>query len=218
MSKAAGKAADHTAGVAGRSATPLKLLLASSSPRRAQLLRDIGLQFEVGGVAIDESQQTGELPVDYVRRLALAKARADLRPGYVTLAADTIVVLDNEILGKPRGQTEAADMLMRLSGRSHEVLTGVAACQPDAPGVREAVIHAGAIVTFRTVSSAEAQAYWQTGEPADKAGGYGIQGIGGIFAERVVGSYSAVVGLPVMETERLLGQFDIDTWCMRIDG
>jgi septum formation protein len=190
------------------------ILLASRSPRRAELLRQMGLAFRVVDANVDETPQREEIPEAYVVRLAKAKARAGWLPGTVTLGADTTVVIDDEILGKPCGQREAEGMLARLSGRTHEVITGVAAFD----GERLESRAVSTIVEFGDIPERVARAYWQTGEPNDKAGGYGIQGIGGIFAERIEGSYSAIVGLPVRETEALLQLFNIDTWSMRIDG
>ena len=189
-------------------------MLASSSPRRAELLRQIGLQFEVVVTDVDERTRQHESPAAYVERLAVAKAKAAHRPGAVALGADTTVTIDNEILGKPCGLKEGVAMLTKLSGRSHQVLTGVAVF--DGERLESCVVTT--TVHFRPISEAEAQSYWRTGEPSDKAGGYGIQGIGGIFAERLEGSYSAVVGLPLEQTERLLRKLDIDTWSTRKDG
>jgi len=191
------------------------VILASASPRRAELLRQIGIAYEVrlSAVPVDETPLPGELPADYVTRLAAEKAAAVAiaAPGRVVLAADTTVVLDDRILGKPGDAAEAVDMLLALQGRAHEVMTGVAV-RRDAVG--RAVL-ARTRVWFRPVERAEAEAYWLTGEGADKAGGYGIQGIGAIFAETLQGSYSTVVGLPLAETERLLREFGVDTWAMR---
>ncbi len=190
------------------------LLLASSSPRRRELLMQMGLQFALVTPAVDESLLPGEAPAKYVERLAQAKARAGFRRDCVVIGADTSVVVDDEILGKPRGQTEGVAMLMRLSNRVHEVVTGVAVYD----GSRCLTETVRTTVRFRSIEEQEAQAYWRTGEPRDKAGGYGIQGIGGIFAQGIEGSYSAVVGLPIEQTEALLRLLNIDTWSMRIDG
>jgi septum formation protein len=191
------------------------IVLASASPRRADLLRQIGVRFEVRLPAepVDETPWPGEEPGAYVTRLAAAKALAVAHElaGRVVLAADTSVVLDGQILGKPGDQAEAVDMLLALAGREHEVLTAVAV----RAGERGRTLLARTRVRFRTIERAEAEAYWATGEPADKAGGYGIQGIGAIFAETLQGSYGTVVGLPLAETERLLRDFGVDTWAMR---
>ena len=190
------------------------LLLASASPRRKDLLTQMGLEFEVVVTNIDESVISGETPATYVERLAVAKARAGFQPGCVAIGADTTVTIDNEILGKPCGLNEGVAMLQRLSGRGHEVMTGVAVFDGDR--LESCVVTS--TVYFQPISLHEATRYWYTGEPLDKAGGYGIQGIGGIFARRLEGSYSAVVGLPVEQTEQLLRKLNIDTWSTRIDG
>ncbi len=190
------------------------VVLASASPRRAALLRQIGIPFEVVVACVDETQLPGERPCDYVQRLARLKATAVSAPNRVTLAADTIVVLDDVILGKPRDEQDGIEMLLRLQGRSHHVWTGV--CVTD--GITERTLCVSARVDFKKLDRDEAAAYVATGEGVDKAGGYGIQGIGGIFAERIKGSYSAVVGLPLKETEELLVEFGIDTWRFRING
>ncbi|MFP6837551.1 MAG: Maf family protein [Pseudomonadales bacterium] len=190
---------------------PVSLVLASASPRRAMLLEQIGVPFSVRIPQVDETPCSGEAPGSYVERLAGNKAQAVARAGDLTLAADTVVVLDGEILGKPDGRDNAIGLLERLSGRTHQVITGVAIT--DLSRLRS--MHVVAEVTFRTIDADEASAYWNTGEPADKAGGYGIQGIGGIFARSINGSYSAVVGLPLMETEVLLREYGVDTWRYR---
>ncbi len=194
-----------------------RLILASQSPRRRALLAQIGILLtdeDVVAAGVDETRLADETPAAYVERLARAKARAGHQPGAVTLGADTVVVIDDEILGKPCGQREGVAMLRRLAARTHSVLTGVAGCSDTQ---LESFVTA-ARVTFRDIDEEEALAYWQTGEPADKAGGYGIQGIGSIFAKGIEGSYSAVVGLPLQQTEALLRMLNIDTWSVRIDG
>ena len=178
----------------------LRLLLASASPRRREILAALGLEFEARGLDIDETPVPGEAAADMVLRLAADKARAAAATDLVVLAADTTVTLDGEILGKPDGQDEALDMLERLSGREHVVLTGVAV----AAGGRIATRLSRTRVRFRDIGRDEALQYWQSGEPADKAGGYGIQGLGGVFLSNIEGSYSGVVGLPVFETAELL--------------
>jgi septum formation protein len=189
-----------------------RLILASASPRRAELLTRIGLRFAVQAADVDESRLTGERPADYVARLAVAKARAGHRPGRVALGADTAVVLDRRVLGKPGSAAESLDMLRALAGRVHRVMTAVAICDDVRVDCRTVISH----VRFRAIDDWEAEAYWRTGEGADKAGGYGIQGIGGIFVEELRGSYSAVVGLPLNETETLLRAFGFDTWRERM--
>jgi septum formation protein len=190
------------------------LILASASPRRAELLRQIGLPFIVVDAPVDETRLPGEAPAAYVSRLAEAKARAGHRMGAVSLGADTAVVLGRRVLGKPDDRADAATMLLSLAGRRHRVLTAVAVC--DGARVRSRTVVTQ--VRFRAIDPAEAEAYARTGEGADKAGGYGIQGVGGIFAEAIRGSYSAVVGLPLAETEALLRSFGFDTWRERLHG
>lgn len=198
----AGRSASHSAS---------HIVLASGSPRRAELLRQIGLPFVVRPPDVDESLRPGESPERYVERLAIGKARAVVAEDGPALGADTAVVVDEEILGKPADRASAIDMILRLSGRTHRVLTGVAVT--DGRAVRSCVVAAD--VTFRAITRDEAAAYWETGEPRDKAGGYGIQGIGGIFAQSINGSYSAVVGLPLAETEALLHAIGVNTWELR---
>jgi len=193
--------------------TPLPVVLASESPRRAQLLAQIRIEFSTVGAAIDESVLPAEPASDYVARMARQKVAACARPGQLTLAADTIVVCDSQILGKPRDADDGIAMLRKLSGRVHDVMTAVAASDSD----RLDWMIVASRVEFIEISAARAAAYWASGEGADKAGGYGIQGIGGIFVKKLEGSYSAVVGLPLMETERLLMSFDVDTWHSRVE-
>jgi septum formation protein len=194
-----------------------QIVLASASPRRAELLAQIGISCRIVPAAIDERRLRGEPALDYVQRLAATKAQAvaaeiaqstgaEILP---VLGADTVVTLDGgEILGKPRDAVAAAAMLRRLSGRGHRVLTAVALALGSRVEVRVGAAH----VRFRSLDSREITAYVRTGEGVDKAGGYGIQGIGGIFAEHIEGSYSAIVGLPLMETELLLRAFGVATW------
>lgn len=186
---------------------PIPLYLASTSPRRRELLAQLGLDFHVLKVDIDETPRPGEPPAGYVQRLAREKAAAGLaqaREG-VVVAADTSVVLDGAILGKPASLDEAMAMWSRLSGRAHRVLTGVAVA---AAGRMEAQVVATE-VRFRPIGEAEMRAYWASGEPCDKAGGYGIQGLGAVFVTGIDGSYSNVVGLPLAETAALLAGFGI---------
>ena len=187
---------------------PLPLLhLASSSPRREEILTALGLEFTARGAEVDEYRLGNESPEQMVLRLAIAKAvAADVDRARFVIGSDTAVVLDGEALGKPRDQDQAVEMLLRLSGRGHRVLTGVALRGPD--GVQTALSCTD--VVFREVSRDEALAYWRSGEPRDKAGAYGIQGRGGAFVESIAGSYSGVVGLPIFETARLLKQAGID--------
>lgn len=177
-----------------------RLFLASSSPRRSEILNQLGLSFDAAGVDIDETPVPGEDAETMVLRLACGKAEAAARPERLVLAADTAVVLDGEIFGKPVDREDALTMLGRLSGREHEVLTGVAVAA--AGQVDSAVSRTR--VWFRKIRRDEALDYWHSGEPHDKAGAYGIQGLGGVFVSRIEGSYSGVVGLPVFETAGLL--------------
>ena len=191
-------------------APPPALVLASASPRRAALLRQIEVPFRACAPALDETCRRGEPAPQYVRRMALAKARA-VAADLPVLAADTVVVLDGRVFGKPADRGTGLAMLGALSGREHDVLTAVAMRWRG----REDACLAQARVALRRIGDDEAAAYWTTGEPADKAGGYGIQGIGGMFVRRIHGSYGAVVGLPLAETELLLRAAGIDTWRWR---
>ena len=182
---------------------PLTLQLASTSPRRREILESLGLEFSVVHVDVDESPLAGETPGEMVVRLAVAKAEAaHVGPASVVIAADTAVVVDDQALGKPVDQDDCLAMLEALSGRVHKVLTGVAVHAADQ--ARTALSETD--VYFREIGRDEALAYWQSGEPCDKAGAYAIQGLGGAFVERIEGSYSGVVGLPVFETMSLLKQ------------
>jgi len=177
------------------------LILASTSPRRREILASLDLDFVVTPVDVDESPREGETPGDMALRLAVAKAKAANPSGDgIALGADTVVVIDERALGKPTDKADCLAMLELLGGRRHTVLTGVAL--HGANGTRTALSETD--VYFREISRDEALAYWQSGEPCDKAGAYAIQGIGGVFVERIVGSYSGVVGLPVFETAALL--------------
>ena len=186
------------------SASPL-LYLASTSPRRREILQSLGVEFEVVMVETDESPLAGESAEDLVVRLARAKAEAATGAEYV-LGSDTVVVLDDVVLGKPENADDAVDMLLTLSGRSHTVLTGVALRTSN--GTR--VVLSKTDVRFREIDRDEAIRYWHSGEPADKAGSYGIQGLGGMFVEAINGSYSGVMGLPVFETVELLKSAGIE--------
>ena len=182
------------------------LHLASGSPRRREILSALGLAFTYGGADVDEKRRDAEPAADMVRRLAIAKAQAVLPREGIVLAADTAVTLSGRVFGKPTSQTDALDMLMALSGRTHSVVTGIAVA---AAGSVETAV-ACSEVLFRDIDPAEAAVYWQSGEPQDKAGGYAIQGLGGLFVRELRGSYSGVVGLPVFETAQLLKQAGID--------
>jgi len=185
------------------------LCLASASPRRLELLASIDVDCEVRPVDIDETPLPGELPRDYVCRLAREKALAGaVLSELPVLGSDTAVVLDGEILGKPRDRAHALEMLAALSGNTHEVLTGVAVSGPQ--GLLDICVTTR--VTLRAISAAEAAAYWATGEPRDKAGGYGIQGRAAVFVSHIEGSHSAVVGLPLYETAELLARQGVALW------
>ncbi|WP_300719928.1 nucleoside triphosphate pyrophosphatase [Pseudomonas sp.] len=192
------------------------LYLASGSPRRRELLTQIGVPFSTVSAAIDETPSPDESPVAYVERLAREKAQAgraqllasSTTDAFCVLGADTAVVLDEQILGKPVDEADALAMLMALSGRQHEVLTAIALM--TCAGCETRVVRTQ--VTFRNISIQEASLYWASGEPQDKAGGYAIQGLAAVFVTGLNGSYSAVVGLPVCETAELLAHFGIPCW------
>jgi septum formation protein len=179
---------------------PVTLTLASRSPRRRELLEQLGLRLEVRPADSDETQLPAEPPGDYVRRVAREKARAI--KGEIVLAADTVVVLEGFVLGKPRDVEDARRMLRELSGRTHEVMTGVCARRGD----REEVLAATSEVRFAAITEAQIGWYLATGEPLDKAGSYAVQGVGGAFVAEVRGSVSNVVGLPLAETISLLAR------------
>ncbi|MEO5568578.1 MAG: Maf family protein [Gemmatimonadaceae bacterium] len=176
------------------------VILASASPRRRELLTLIGIAHEVVPANVDETLLAGEIPRAYAERLARAKAQSVAAPGKLSIGSDTIVVVDGDVLGKPRDENEAAAMLRRLSGRSHTVMTAIAIA--FAGGVTADVIQVG--VTFRALREDEIQDYIRTGEPMDKAGAYGIQGFGATIVDAVAGDYFAVMGLPLNRMVRLL--------------
>lgn len=185
-----------------------RLVLASASPRRRELLGQLGLDFEVSAADIDETPRQGERAPAYVLRLAREKARAvaTRHPGAWVLAADTTVALGEELLGKPRDAAGAREMLGRLSGRTHEVHTGVALAGPTSG---HSVEHSRAVctrVSFRSLSAGEIAWYAGTGEPLDKAGSYAVQGKGGFLVAAVEGSPTNVIGLPLGETLELLAR------------
>ncbi|NAW35199.1 Maf family protein [Halomonas alimentaria] len=192
------------------SATPSPLLcLASASPRRRELLASIGVPLTSCPVDIDETPLPGESAEAYVTRLAREKALAGARLSSLpTLGSDTAVVLDGAILGKPEGPAHAAAMLRSLAGREHRVLTAVAVTGPA--GLLDACV--ATTVAMREISDDEIAAYWASGEPADKAGGYAIQGRAAVFVEHIAGSHSAVVGLPLFETAALLRRQGVALW------
>ena len=186
-----------------------QLYLASRSPRRAQFLRELGLRFETLAADVPEQPAPGQLPADYALATALSKARAAaaLAPlGLPVLGADTDVSIDGEILGKPRDRDDALAMLARLSGRTHEVCSAVVVIA----GARVESALTVTRVSFGAIDAAQAQAYWASGEPADKAGAYAIQGHAARWVKRIEGSYSGVVGLPLYETCELLRRFGVD--------
>lgn len=191
----------------------VQVYLASASPRRQELLRSVGLRFEVITADIDETHRVDEPPDRFVQRLAKEKAQqvaARLvnlkRPVHPVVAADTCVVVDGQVLGKPRHRDHAVQMLRRLSGRSHEVLTAVVVCRGD--DILSAVSRSR--VKFKTLSDDEITLYCRTSEPFDKAGAYAIQGIASGFVEHLQGSYTGVVGLPMFELRMLLVRAGID--------
>jgi septum formation protein len=186
---------------------PRKLVLASSSPRRQELLRNLGLRFEVDPANIDETVPPDATAEDIVRELALSKARvvAARHNDALVIGADSVVELDGSALGKPADAVEAGDMLSALSGRTHRVVSGVAVV--DASNGREEVEFDATFVTFRELSAPEIDAYVATGEPQDKAGGYGEQGLGATFVVRLEGDFFTVVGLPIQKLDELLRRF-----------
>ena len=187
------------------------LFLASASPRRRELLTQIGVPYSLITASIDETPLPTENAEQYVQRLAREKALAGLRMAGVdacVLGADTTVVLNGRILGKPADRDEGLTMLAGLSGNEHQVLTAIALASRQRCEVRLVASR----VRFRPITPDEAQRYWDSGEPLDKAGGYAIQGWGAVFVSELHGSYSAVVGLPLCETAQLLDTFGLSRW------
>lgn len=189
----------------------MRLVLASASPRRAEILRNAEIGFEVRAAVIDEAPREGELPSDYVQRLALEKARAvanaaaDQRGSdgeTVFVGADTAVVIDGEVFGKPESEEDARRMFRRLSGRVHEVHTGLALIRR--PRTWEKIVDEVTLVTFAKLSDEEIERYVASGEPFGKAGGYAVQGIAGCHVTRIEGCYFNVVGLPLARLYSLL--------------
>ena len=181
------------------------IYLASASPRRRELLEQIGVTYRLLPVEVDETPLQSESPEEYVSRLALEKARTgwqqlDNQDKKPVLGADTAVVINNEILGKPENEEHAITMLVALSGQTHRVLSGIALVAEN----QQKVCINTSLVTFRDLSKAECEAYWHTGEPVDKAGSYAIQGRAAMFISNLSGSYSGVMGLPLYETAELL--------------
>lgn len=189
----------------------MRLVLASASPRRRELLAQLGVDFTCDPADIDETPDAGEAPRDYVERLARSKSGAVLArhpaPGIAVLAADTTVAIDDLILGKPADRLDGLAMLARLSGRAHTVYTGI--CIATADGAACEVVSTE--VEFASLSREACEAYLATAEPWDKAGAYGIQGLGGAFVRAIRGSYSNVVGLPLNETWQMLARHGVPT-------
>jgi septum formation protein len=187
----------------GNPSLPPQLVLASASPRRSALLADLDLVFTIRPPQTDESPLPHERPADLVTRLAREKSQARVDPGEIVLAADTVVVIDNEILGKPVDATDARSMLTRLSGRDHEVYTGVALAQGAGSSTTTRLVSRveRTQVRIRAMSQAEIAAYVAGGEPMDKAGAYAIQGWGAVYVEAITGNYTNVVGLPMPAVE-----------------
>lgn len=186
------------------------LILASQSPRRRELLQQLGYQFTCLPADIDESVLHDESPKQYVARLAFEKAQCialQQSNNVVVLGSDTSVVFEQQILGKPISLEHCIEMLSLLSGKKHQVLTAVAVVK----GEQSDVVLVSTDVYFKVLSTKEIVQYWHTGEPQDKAGAYGIQGIAGQFVTKIEGSYSAVVGLPLYETSQLLSGFGLTT-------
>jgi len=189
------------------------IVLASASARRSQLLHQIGVRHRVVAANIDESPNPGERPADYVQRLAQDKAQAVVtllhgRPDRPVLAADTTVVQDSRIFGKPADEAACVAMLGALAGRTHEVLTAMALW--DGGQLRRVL--STSYVSFREIDVDECRRYWASGEPAGKAGAYAIQGRGAVFVSRLEGSFSGVMGLPLFETAALLDAAGVRRW------
>ncbi|MGV3001186.1 Maf family protein [Vibrio sp.] len=185
--------------------------LASGSPRRKELLTQLGYQFNIVVPNIEEQKQPSESPVDYVKRLSREKAQAGVKlissmseaSELPVLGADTIVIVDDHVLEKPNDYADCLRMLQALSNRQHQVMTSVTVATSTE-------YHTKVVITdvwFKSLTEQDIETYWQTGEPCDKAGGYGIQGIGGRFVSRIDGSFHAVMGLPLYETDELLKQY-----------
>ena len=185
-----------------------QIILASASPRRRELLDQIKVSYQVYAVDLDETPLPHEQPLNYVQRVAAEKSAlcvAKLNPTLPVLAADTSVILGNTIMGKPKDEADALAMLRQLSGKTHQVVSAV-----SLRGREHFEMMSITDVTFRVLSEREIQDYWQTGEPLDKAGSYAIQGLGGLFVQSIVGSFSGVVGLPLFETAQLLSKQGIE--------
>lgn len=195
----------------------IQLVLASASPRRKELLEQLGYQFALNPVDIDETPFTDELPAQYLPRMSKSKAlyaskELDCDKQTLILASDTSVIAQGRILGKPRDKAHFIEMMESMSGQWHEVMTSIAVLTVSPNDEKVEPIEQTVVtrVKFNSLSKEQIEAYWLTGEPCDKAGGYGIQGKGAIFVERIEGSYSNVVGLPLQETANLLSAQGID--------
>jgi len=187
----------------------LEIILASSSPRRKELLEQLGLSFKIISSNVDEIAEEENAHL-LVEKLAETKAREvawKCQPGYLIIGADTIVCLESEILGKPKDEAEAFEMLKKLSGKTHKVITGIALI--EAPCGRSIISHEETLVKFRDLEDEEIKAYIRSGEPMDKAGAYGIQKIGAILVERIDGCYFNIVGLPLTRLTKMLKEFNI---------
>lgn len=194
----------------------VQICLASASPRRSELLRQIGVGFTVQAANIDETPHAGESAEQFVQRMALSKAKAVqqnlqqyAQPGQTSLpvlGADTIVIADECIMGKPGCRDEAFAMWRKLSASTHRVLTAIALVAQEYSDIVVSVSE----VSFRSISDEEMEQYWSSGEPTGKAGAYAIQGLGAVFVSRLEGSYSAVMGLPLYETDQLLRRYDVN--------
>lgn len=194
------------------------IILASASPRRREILSQMGVAHSLAEHSVDEVAQSGEAAIDFVQRLALEKAlsvqSSNPHNALPILGSDTIVVCGELILGKPVDQTDALRMLALLSGRRHQVFSAVAMCY----GERQQVVLSRSDVTFKSLSEQECQRYWLSGEPVGKAGAYAIQGLGGMFVSALTGSFSGVMGLPVFETAQLLNDFGVRTGMTKGDA
>ncbi|MCK5728106.1 MAG: septum formation inhibitor Maf [Methylococcales bacterium] len=185
-----------------------QIILASASPRRSELLNQLGIGHQIKAVAINETPFLGELPLNYVQRMAAEKSAACAQlhsTSFPILAADTAVILNNKIMGKPENEAHAAQMLRQLSGKTHEVYSAIS-LRGKQHWQRVSITK----VMFRVITECEIKAYWKTTEPADKAGGYAIQGIGSIFIQTITGSFSGVMGLPLFETAEILTEQGLD--------
>ncbi|WP_455220449.1 Maf family protein [Kaarinaea lacus] len=195
----------------------LQIYLASQSPRRRALIEQLGIHYQTLDVDVDESPQPGEIPADFVTRLALEKARAGwqlvAKQSVPVVGADTCILLDQHIVGKPENREEGIQLLKRYSGRAHQVVTGIAIVGPklgqQGTDIVQHVRINTSTVTFRVVTNEECEQYWETGEPIGKAGGYAIQGKAAIFIEKLEGSYTGVMGLPLCEFAELISLFGI---------